>query len=168
MSDRRADENRWICPRCGYDLSNPAGPRCPECGGPRASAVPAAWMREKFGLSASVLNLWHAVLIGTVVILFWSSSGPVMLVSPAFWASAVFYLALSASLHIAGFYLHRWAVLTASATQLLLAGALLTVAIVEAAGGPAIFIGALAGFHACCACILAETFLKLRRSSAGD
>jgi hypothetical protein len=171
VSDRRSDTTRWVCPRCGYDLSNPTGPRCPECGGASSDAISTARLRHRFRLVATFVNLWDAVLIVLFVLglqLHSNYAGSPWVSSPVLWIAIAVYLTASVSLHLGGFYLFQWAILIASGTQVILGVFLIGISLLALSGLASVGVAAFGCLHAWFGCILAEKFLKLRRSSAGD
>lgn len=76
---KRLRERKILCPRCGYDVTVPTGPRCPECGLEQDPAWRQGWLAAG---SDARFNLWlicyftlaslfaKSVLIGTAIGLF--------------------------------------------------------------------------------------------------
>ena len=62
MNDRRHQGPERVCPGCGFDLTNPTGPVCPECGGPSSTALHPSVLRRRFPILAILLSAEHALL----------------------------------------------------------------------------------------------------------
>ncbi|MCW5775428.1 MAG: hypothetical protein KIS87_03140 [Phycisphaeraceae bacterium] len=74
--ERRAKwlrERKMLCPRCGYDVTVPTGPRCPECGLEHDPAWreewPAVGSRWRYACSAVCLAVSGTVIVGLFLVL---------------------------------------------------------------------------------------------------